>query len=90
MYRLAAPHIAHTTHCCPPTPPPTRHAQAAPHPTHASRPPPPHATSTPFLSQDRIGSVGNQFALTTLLGALCVLPVFLLTEGSKLGESMAL
>ena len=36
--------------------------------------------------QDRIGSVGNQFALTTLLGALCVLPVFLLTEGSKLGE----
>jgi len=39
---------------------------------------------------DRIGSVGNQFALTTLLGALCVLPVFLLTEGSKLGEFMEL
>jgi len=34
---------------------------------------------------ERIGSVGNQFALTTLLGALCVLPVFLLTEGSKFG-----
>ena len=29
--------------------------------------------------------MGNQFALTTLLGALCVLPVFLLTEGSKFG-----
>merc|ERR1712129_389500 len=39
---------------------------------------------------DRIGSVGNQFALTTLLGAICVLPVFLLTEGSKLGEFMTL
>jgi solute carrier family 35 protein E1 len=39
---------------------------------------------------DRIGSVGNQFALTTLIGALCVLPVFLLTEGSKLGEFMKL
>merc|ERR1711957_114297 len=33
---------------------------------------------------------GNQFALTTLLGAICVLPVFLLTEGSKLGEFMTL
>merc|ERR1712086_1018276 len=39
---------------------------------------------------DRIGSVGNQFALTTLLGAICVLPVLLLTEGSKLGEFMTL
>ena len=65
-----------------------RASRASPHPR--LTPPAPHATSTPFLSQDRIGSVGNQFALTTLLGALCVLPVFLLTEGSKLGESMAL
>ena len=52
------------------------------------RPTPPRPTPllpSPLV-QDRIGSVGNQFALTTLLGALCVLPVFLLTEGSKLGE----
>jgi solute carrier family 35 protein E1 len=39
---------------------------------------------------DRIGSVGNQFALTTLIGALCVLPVFLLTEGSKFGTFVEL
>ena len=36
--------------------------------------------------QDRIGSVGNQFALTTLIGCACMLPVFIFTEGSKLGE----
>mmetsp|Transcript_9326 Transcript_9326/g.18860 ORF Transcript_9326/g.18860 Transcript_9326/m.18860 type:complete len:258 (+) Transcript_9326:1-774(+) len=39
---------------------------------------------------DRIGSVGNQFALTTLLGMLCVLPVFLLFEGSKFGTFVEL
>ena len=58
--------------------------------------PPPHpptharARALPRLVQDRIGSVGNQFALTTLIGCACVLPVFLFTEGSKLGEPMQL
>jgi solute carrier family 35 protein E1 len=37
---------------------------------------------TPGLA-DRIGSVGNQFALSTLVGSLCMLPFFLFTEASK-------
>lgn len=40
---------------------------------------------TPGL-KERIGTVGNQFALTVLLGAVWMLPVFLLTEASKWGE----
>jgi len=39
---------------------------------------------------DRIGSVGNQFALTTINAFLFTLPVMLLLEGSKLGEFMML
>lgn len=35
---------------------------------------------------DRIGSTGNQFALTTLLGFLMSLPVVFLREGNRLGE----
>ena len=35
---------------------------------------------------DRIGSTGNQFAISTILGTLCMLPVFLLSEGSRFGE----
>jgi len=44
---------------------------------------------TPGL-KDRIGSTGNQFAISTILGALCMLPVFLLTESSRFGEFMSL
>jgi solute carrier family 35 protein E1 len=44
---------------------------------------------TPGLA-DRIGSVGNQFAITTLIGALCILPFFLATEASKFGTFMEL
>lgn len=40
---------------------------------------------TPGL-KDRIGTTGNQFALSTMIGTLCVLPIFLLTEFSKFGE----
>merc|ERR1712241_1507562 len=40
---------------------------------------------TPGL-KDRIGSVGNQFALTTILGFLMSIPVMVLKEGSKFGE----
>ena len=40
---------------------------------------------TPGL-KDRIGSVGNQFALSTLLGTLALFPVFLLFEASKFGK----
>ena len=36
--------------------------------------------------KDRMGSVGNQFALTTILGFLMSVPLVLLREGSKLGE----
>lgn len=36
--------------------------------------------------KDRMGSVGNQFALTTILGTLMSIPLVLLREGSKLGE----
>merc|ERR1719265_2870861 len=35
---------------------------------------------------DRIGSVGNQFAITTINAFLFTLPVMLLMEGSKLGQ----
>ena len=40
---------------------------------------------TPGL-KDRMGSVGNQFALTTILGFLMSIPVVLLKEGSRLSE----
>ena len=40
---------------------------------------------TPGL-RDRVGSVGNQFALTTLIALAFSLPVMLLKEGSKWGE----
>ncbi|KAL1499894.1 hypothetical protein AB1Y20_012577 [Prymnesium parvum] len=36
--------------------------------------------------KDRIGSTGNQFAISTLLGTLSLFPILLLTEGSKFGE----
>jgi len=36
--------------------------------------------------KQRIGSVGNQFALTTLLGFLMSIPVVLFKEGHKLGQ----
>jgi len=40
---------------------------------------------TPGL-KDRIGSVGNQFAITTILAFLMSIPVMILKEGSKFGE----
>lgn len=40
---------------------------------------------TPGL-KDRMGSVGNQFALTSILGFLMSLPLVAVTEGSRLGE----
>ena len=36
--------------------------------------------------RERIGSVGNQFALTTILGFLMSIPVVLFQEGAKLGQ----
>lgn len=36
--------------------------------------------------KDRIGSVGNQFALTSILGFLFSIPLVIAKEGSKLGE----
>jgi len=42
---------------------------------------------TPGL-KERIGSVGNQFALTTILGFLLSIPVVLMREGSRLGDFM--
>merc|ERR1712019_221445 len=36
--------------------------------------------------KDRIGSTGNQFALSTLLGSLALFPFFLATEAGKFGE----
>lgn len=36
--------------------------------------------------KDRIGSVGNQFAITSILGFLLSIPVFLIKEGSRFGE----
>eukprot|EP00536_Pseudo-nitzschia_multiseries_P005349 jgi/Psemu1/254409/estExt_Genewise1Plus.C_1000023 len=40
---------------------------------------------TPGL-KDRLGSVGNQFALTTILGFLLSIPVVAIREGSRFGE----
>lgn len=40
---------------------------------------------TPGLS-DRIGSTGNQFAISTILGMLCLLPIWVATEASKFGK----
>ena len=45
--------------------------------------------SSPGLS-DRIGSTGNQFALTTLLGTACLLPFFLGLEASRFGQFVEL
>jgi solute carrier family 35, member E1 len=36
--------------------------------------------------KDRIGSVGNQFAITSILGFLFSIPLLLATEGPRLGE----
>lgn len=36
--------------------------------------------------KDRIGSVGNQFAITSILGFLFSIPILLATEGPRLGE----
>ena len=36
--------------------------------------------------KDRMGSVGNQFALTTILGFLMSVPLVLAKEGNKLGQ----
>jgi solute carrier family 35 protein E1 len=36
--------------------------------------------------KDRIGGVGNQFALTTILGFLMSIPVVIAKEGGQLGE----
>jgi len=36
--------------------------------------------------RERIGSVGNQFALTTILGFLMSIPVVLVQEGAKMGQ----
>jgi len=44
---------------------------------------------TPGL-KDRIGSTGNQFAISTILGMLSLLPFFLFFEGSRFGEFMTL
>jgi len=44
---------------------------------------------TPGLS-DRIGSTGNQFALSTLIGTACLLPIFLMTEAKKFGSFMTI
>ena len=38
--------------------------------------------------KDRIGSTGNQFAISTIIGALCILPIWLVTEASKFGTFM--
>jgi len=40
---------------------------------------------TPGL-RDRLGSVGNQFAITTILGFLMSIPVVFIQEGSRFGE----
>jgi len=44
---------------------------------------------TPGL-KDRIGSTGNQFAISTIIGCLCLLPFFLLTEFSKFDKFLAI
>lgn len=40
--------------------------------------------------KDRIGSTGNQFALSTLLGSLVIFPFFLATEADKFGKFVEL
>jgi len=40
--------------------------------------------------KDRIGSTGNQFALSTLLGTVAILPLWLATEASKFGKYVEL
>ena len=40
---------------------------------------------TPGL-KDRIGSVGNQFAITSILGFLLSIPIVAMREGSRFGE----
>lgn len=45
--------------------------------------------NTPGLSE-RLGSVGNQFALTTINSFVLMLPIMLLTEGHKFGEFVTL
>jgi len=40
--------------------------------------------------KDRMGSVGNQFALTSILGFLMSVPLVLAKEGSKMGEFIEL
>eukprot|EP00934_Nitzschia_sp_Nitz4_P007253 Nitzschia sp. Nitz4//scaffold176_size46146//16830//18476//NITZ4_007190-RA/size46146-augustus-gene-0.1-mRNA-1//1//CDS//3329539009//7243//frame0 len=40
--------------------------------------------------KDRMGSVGNQFALTTIMAFLFSLPVIAMKEGSRIGEFMEL
>lgn len=44
---------------------------------------------TPGL-KDRLGSVGNQFAVTTILGFLMSVPLVIAKEGSRMGEFMEL
>merc|ERR1712157_584565 len=44
---------------------------------------------TPGL-KERIGSVGNQFALTTIIGFLLSIPIVLAKEGSRMGEFIEL
>ena len=44
---------------------------------------------TPGL-KDRIGSTGNQFAISTLLGTLALLPVWVMTEASRWGDFVAI
>jgi solute carrier family 35 protein E1 len=40
--------------------------------------------------KERMGSVGNQFALTTILATLMSLPIMFLKEGARYGEFMEL
>lgn len=44
---------------------------------------------TPGL-KDRIGSVGNQFAITSILGFLCSIPLVAAREGSRFGEFLTM
>jgi len=40
--------------------------------------------------KERIGGVGNQFALTTILATLMSIPVMALKEGSRFGEFLSM
>jgi solute carrier family 35 protein E1 len=40
--------------------------------------------------KERIGSIGNQFAITSILGFLMSIPVVMIQEGSRFGEFMEL